>query len=272
MKTLGDKKGLDHGLNDRRFFLVVQKIGVHSWHLTKYSVCPVKLLSDVAVIVSLTFSLLSSVLTSKFRTPSELHNDNFSLSTIAEGSHPNVRKHCDPPRSPPSHCLCLGSLWNAICQVIGLRICPCACSRPCPRLWFTSAYGPTAQSSEGLDSVACTGHESEKKGVMPCHFLDRQSSTKYRRTVSGMAHDFQLHLSFRSLIFVFFSTLRRKPLLFLLGTFSLVFEADGACSLGWMGKPLGLPEKQSLWHCFESPKNEQTYIHWLYTPKEANLG
>ncbi|KAB0392091.1 hypothetical protein E2I00_015221, partial [Balaenoptera physalus] len=27
--------------------------------------------------------------TSKFRTPSELHNDNFSLSTIAEGSHPN---------------------------------------------------------------------------------------------------------------------------------------------------------------------------------------
>ncbi|XP_058144090.1 chondroitin sulfate proteoglycan 5 [Dasypus novemcinctus] len=27
--------------------------------------------------------------TNKFRTPSELHNDNFSLSTIAEGSHPN---------------------------------------------------------------------------------------------------------------------------------------------------------------------------------------
>ncbi|OPJ68025.1 chondroitin sulfate proteoglycan 5 [Patagioenas fasciata monilis] len=25
----------------------------------------------------------------KYRTPSELHNDNFSLSTIAEGSHPN---------------------------------------------------------------------------------------------------------------------------------------------------------------------------------------
>ncbi|NWJ07044.1 CSPG5 protein, partial [Crypturellus undulatus] len=28
---------------------------------------------------------------SKYRSPSELHNDNFSLSTIAEGSHPNVR-------------------------------------------------------------------------------------------------------------------------------------------------------------------------------------
>lgn len=107
MKTLGDKKGLDHGLNGRRFFLVVQQVGAHPWHLTKYSACPVKLLSNVAVIVSLTFSLLSSVLTSKFRTPSELHNDNFSLSTIAEGSHPNVRKHCDPPRSPPPHCLCL---------------------------------------------------------------------------------------------------------------------------------------------------------------------
>ncbi|KAG8443433.1 hypothetical protein GDO86_012010, partial [Hymenochirus boettgeri] len=25
----------------------------------------------------------------RYRTPSELHNDNFSLSTIAEGSHPN---------------------------------------------------------------------------------------------------------------------------------------------------------------------------------------
>ncbi|XP_012860453.1 chondroitin sulfate proteoglycan 5 [Echinops telfairi] len=33
--------------------------------------------------------------TSKFRTPSELHNDNFSLSTIAEGSHPN-----DDPSAP----------------------------------------------------------------------------------------------------------------------------------------------------------------------------
>ncbi|NXF38041.1 CSPG5 protein, partial [Nyctibius bracteatus] len=31
----------------------------------------------------------------KFRTPSELHNDNFSLSTIAEGSHPN-----DDPSAP----------------------------------------------------------------------------------------------------------------------------------------------------------------------------
>ncbi|XP_054450816.1 chondroitin sulfate proteoglycan 5 [Pteronotus mesoamericanus] len=33
--------------------------------------------------------------THKFRTPSELHNDNFSLSTIAEGSHPN-----DDPSAP----------------------------------------------------------------------------------------------------------------------------------------------------------------------------
>ncbi|NXG91241.1 CSPG5 protein, partial [Stercorarius parasiticus] len=31
----------------------------------------------------------------KYRTPSELHNDNFSLSTIAEGSHPN-----DDPSAP----------------------------------------------------------------------------------------------------------------------------------------------------------------------------
>ncbi|XP_017593161.1 PREDICTED: chondroitin sulfate proteoglycan 5 [Corvus brachyrhynchos] len=31
----------------------------------------------------------------RYRTPSELHNDNFSLSTIAEGSHPN-----DDPGAP----------------------------------------------------------------------------------------------------------------------------------------------------------------------------
>nr|KAF6270322.1 chondroitin sulfate proteoglycan 5 [Pipistrellus kuhlii] len=37
--------------------------------------------------------------THKFRTPSELHNDNFSLSTIAEGSHPNVRTR--PPLPAP---------------------------------------------------------------------------------------------------------------------------------------------------------------------------
>uniref|UniRef100_A0A8C8AHC1 Chondroitin sulfate proteoglycan 5 n=1 Tax=Otus sunia TaxID=257818 RepID=A0A8C8AHC1_9STRI len=35
----------------------------------------------------------------KYRTPSELHNDNFSLSTIAEGSHPNVRR-LPHPHSP----------------------------------------------------------------------------------------------------------------------------------------------------------------------------
>uniref|UniRef100_A0A8B9F1L3 Chondroitin sulfate proteoglycan 5 n=1 Tax=Amazona collaria TaxID=241587 RepID=A0A8B9F1L3_9PSIT len=44
----------------------------------------------------------------KYRTPSELHNDNFSLSTIAEGSHPNVRRlldtlHCSSvPHDDPS--------------------------------------------------------------------------------------------------------------------------------------------------------------------------
>uniref|UniRef100_A0A8U8C3X6 Uncharacterized protein n=1 Tax=Geospiza parvula TaxID=87175 RepID=A0A8U8C3X6_GEOPR len=37
----------------------------------------------------------------KYRTPSELHNDNFSLSTIAEGSHPNVRS-CVAPSPRPS--------------------------------------------------------------------------------------------------------------------------------------------------------------------------
>ncbi|XP_042521854.1 chondroitin sulfate proteoglycan 5 isoform X1 [Dipodomys spectabilis] len=54
--------------------------------------------------------------TSKFRTPSELHNDNFSLSTIAEGSHPNVRKLCDTPciSSPPARAL--AHYDNVVCQ------------------------------------------------------------------------------------------------------------------------------------------------------------
>ncbi|KAM9185572.1 chondroitin sulfate proteoglycan 5 [Dugong dugon] len=54
--------------------------------------------------------------TNKFRTPSELHNDNFSLSTIAEGSHPNVRKLCDTPRTSSPHARALAHYDNIICQ------------------------------------------------------------------------------------------------------------------------------------------------------------
>ncbi|XP_060756505.1 chondroitin sulfate proteoglycan 5 isoform X2 [Neoarius graeffei] len=49
---------------------------------------------------------------SKYRPSSEQHNDNFSLSTIAEGSNPNVRKLCD---SPP-HARALAYYDNIICQ------------------------------------------------------------------------------------------------------------------------------------------------------------
>ncbi|XP_028933912.1 chondroitin sulfate proteoglycan 5 [Ornithorhynchus anatinus] len=52
----------------------------------------------------------------KFRTPSELHNDNFSLSTIAEGSHPNVRKLCDTPHSSSPNARALGYYDNVVCQ------------------------------------------------------------------------------------------------------------------------------------------------------------
>ncbi|KAM5291939.1 chondroitin sulfate proteoglycan 5 [Ctenodactylus gundi] len=54
--------------------------------------------------------------TNKFRTPSELHNDNFSLSTIAEGSHPNVRKLCDTPRLSSPHARALAHYDNVVCQ------------------------------------------------------------------------------------------------------------------------------------------------------------
>ncbi|KAM9308106.1 chondroitin sulfate proteoglycan 5 [Gastrophryne carolinensis] len=52
----------------------------------------------------------------RYRTPSELHNDNFSLSTIAEGSHPNVRKLCDTPSNLSPHARALAYYDNVICQ------------------------------------------------------------------------------------------------------------------------------------------------------------
>ncbi|XP_069066977.1 chondroitin sulfate proteoglycan 5 isoform X3 [Pleurodeles waltl] len=52
----------------------------------------------------------------RYRTPSELHNDNFSLSTIAEGSHPNVRKLCDTPCKLSPHARALAYYDNVICQ------------------------------------------------------------------------------------------------------------------------------------------------------------
>uniref|UniRef100_A0ABM5GMB9 Chondroitin sulfate proteoglycan 5 isoform X1 n=1 Tax=Pogona vitticeps TaxID=103695 RepID=A0ABM5GMB9_9SAUR len=52
----------------------------------------------------------------KYRTPSELHNDNFSLSTIAEGSHPHVRKFCDTPCNLSPHARALAYYDNIICQ------------------------------------------------------------------------------------------------------------------------------------------------------------
>ncbi|KAM8967198.1 chondroitin sulfate proteoglycan 5 [Pelodytes ibericus] len=52
----------------------------------------------------------------RYRTPSELHNDNFSLSTIAEGSHPNVRKLYDTPCNLSPHARALAYYDNLICQ------------------------------------------------------------------------------------------------------------------------------------------------------------
>lgn len=62
------------------------------------------------------FSSLCPPHSSKYRPSSEHHNDNFSLSTIAEGSHPNVRKLCDTPPNVP-HARALAYYDNIICQV-----------------------------------------------------------------------------------------------------------------------------------------------------------
>lgn len=61
-------------------------------------------------------SLYPPTPSSKYRPSSEQHNDNFSLSTIAEGSHPNVRKLCDTPPNVP-HARALAYYDNIICQV-----------------------------------------------------------------------------------------------------------------------------------------------------------
>ncbi|XP_043921957.1 chondroitin sulfate proteoglycan 5 isoform X2 [Protopterus annectens] len=52
----------------------------------------------------------------RYRTPSEQHNDNFSLSTIAEGSHPNVRKLCDTPSNLFPHVPAMAYYDNLMCQ------------------------------------------------------------------------------------------------------------------------------------------------------------
>ncbi|ETE63624.1 Chondroitin sulfate proteoglycan 5, partial [Ophiophagus hannah] len=59
-----------------------------------------------------------------YRTPSELHNDNFSLSTIAEGSHPNVRKFCDTPCNHSPHARALAYYDNIICQHASCHLSP----------------------------------------------------------------------------------------------------------------------------------------------------
>ncbi|TRY65761.1 hypothetical protein DNTS_005592 [Danionella cerebrum] len=53
---------------------------------------------------------------SKYRPKPEPHMDNFSLSTVAEGSQANVRKLCDTPTNLPHACT-LAFYDNILCQV-----------------------------------------------------------------------------------------------------------------------------------------------------------
>lgn len=81
---------------------------------------------------------------SKYRPSSEQHNDNFSLSTIAEGSHPNVRKLCDTPPNVP-HARALAYYDNIICQVtwfLPLSLSLSLLLTHCPPLVFFPAPSP----------------------------------------------------------------------------------------------------------------------------------
>ncbi|KAG6923705.1 chondroitin sulfate proteoglycan 5, partial [Chelydra serpentina] len=86
----------------------------------------------------------------KYRMPSELHNDNFSLSTIAEGSHPNVRKLCDTPCNLSPHARALAYYDNIICQVTRLLHVSLFCMPPPPH----SLRWPGAASERACGAVA----------------------------------------------------------------------------------------------------------------------
>lgn len=123
------------------------------------------------MIISLTYHLLSSTLTSKFRTPSEPHNDDFSLSTIAEGSHPNVRKPRLPPPPPaararPPH------------RSPVRRPPP-----PLPSHAPAAARGAAQRSGEAPRAVS-HGREGWNKDLVR-DFLDKQSYRQYRRSFNG---------------------------------------------------------------------------------------
>ncbi|XP_016341487.1 uncharacterized protein LOC107688356 isoform X2 [Sinocyclocheilus anshuiensis] len=63
---------------------------------------------------------------SKVRPKSEQHIDNFSLSTVAEGSQANVRKLCDTPTNLP-HARALAYYDNVMCQDCTCKEEPCKC-------------------------------------------------------------------------------------------------------------------------------------------------
>ncbi|XP_058609366.1 chondroitin sulfate proteoglycan 5b isoform X3 [Onychostoma macrolepis] len=97
---------------------------------------------------------------SKFRPKSEQHIDNFSLSTVAEGSQANVRKLCDTPTNLP-HARALAYYDNIMCQDCTCKEDPCKC----PPKEDESLNNQNSLTSKLENDKAATEDNAEEGGV-----------------------------------------------------------------------------------------------------------
>ncbi|XP_016150359.1 uncharacterized protein [Sinocyclocheilus grahami] len=97
---------------------------------------------------------------SKFRPKSEQHIDNFSLSTVAEGSQANVRKLCDTPTNLP-HARALAYYDNIMCQDCTCKEEPCKC----PPKEDESLNNQNSLTSKLENDEAATEDNAEEGGV-----------------------------------------------------------------------------------------------------------
>ncbi|KTG33009.1 hypothetical protein cypCar_00022089 [Cyprinus carpio] len=97
---------------------------------------------------------------SKFRPKSEQHIDNFSLSTVAEGSQANVRKLCDTPTNLP-HARALAYYDNIMCQDCTCKEDPCKC----PSKENESLNNQNSLTPKLENEKAATEENAEEGGV-----------------------------------------------------------------------------------------------------------
>ncbi|XP_034729437.1 chondroitin sulfate proteoglycan 5 isoform X2 [Etheostoma cragini] len=140
---------------------------------------------------------------SKYRPSSEQHNDNFSLSTIAEGSHPNVRKLCDTPPNVP-HARALAYYDNIICQKTMSRYtweCKTKEESDCevrPNPEMSESPAPVSHPPKQLSHGYCgpVNHPLNSQWInlslIPCH--QKGKNQKYIVSQEDMTRDRSTHI------------------------------------------------------------------------------